>query len=74
MAINLVKIGINLAPTQETRAVEVGMENYNVKVTKKKQECKLNAGGFTAASFFTFRKLYDVATEDAGRINQYIAD
>lgn len=74
VAVNLTKIGVNIAPTQETRALEVGMENYSVRITKKKTELKLNAGGFTVASFFSFRKLYDVAMEDMKKVKQYIAD
>ena len=56
--IDLVKIGVNLTPnknyvpTSNQRAVEVGLEDYRVRITKKKDQLKLNAGGVTAAMFF----------------------
>ena len=56
--IYLVKIGVNLTPnknyvpTSNQRAVEVGLEDYRVRITKKKDQLKLNAGGVTAAMFF----------------------
>ena len=55
--IDLVKIGVNLTPnknyvpTSNQRAVEVGLEDYRVRITKKKDQLKLNAGGVTAAIF-----------------------
>jgi len=56
--IDLVKIGVNLTPnknyvpTSNQRAVEVGLEDYRIRITKKKDQLKLNAGGVTAAMFF----------------------
>ena len=56
--IDLVKIGVNLTPnknyvpTSNQRAVEVGLEDYRIRMTKKKDQLKLNAGGVTAAMFF----------------------
>ena len=35
VGIQLVKVGINIAPNTDTRAIEVGMEDYKVKITKK---------------------------------------
>jgi hypothetical protein len=40
------------------------MEDYRLKVTKKRQDIMVNAGGFTAGSFFSLRKLYDFAMND----------
>ena len=64
VVVELVKIGINLTPNHSERALEVGMEDYRLKLTKKRQEIMVNAGGFTAGSFFSLRKLYDFAMND----------
>ena len=50
------------------------MENYSMRITKKKMDVKVNAGGFTVASFFNMRKLYDVATDDLKGIKEYLEE
>lgn len=62
--VELVKIGINLTPNQSERAIEVGMEDYKLKITKRRQDMLINAGGFTAGSFFSLKRLYGFAMND----------
>ena len=72
--VELVKIGVNLTPNQSERAIEVGMEDYKLKVTKRRQDMLINAGGFTAGSFFSLRKLYDFAINDLLKLKQTLSE
>jgi len=74
VGISLAKIGINVAPNTDTRAIEVGLEDYRVKILKKNQDLMINAGGFTFTSFFELRKLYDFLTKDMGKLKTVLND
>lgn len=50
------------------------MEDYKLKVIKRRQDMLINAGGFTAGSFFSLRKLYDFAIKDLFKLKQNLSD